>query len=110
MALVPGRRNSISCTSAIVFRFRILTTATALISIVDILRTKGICAEYTVDKYFEVIERVKQELEKGKQYFKTLPNFKFIEFYFATFSGKKYASSWQGDKQQVLSCKKGYAL
>ena len=57
-----------------------------LISIVDILGTKGIWTEYTVDRYFEVIERVKQELEKGKQYFKTLPNSEFIEFDFATFS------------------------
>lgn len=57
-----------------------------LISIVDILGTKGIWTETSVDKYFEVIERVKQELEKGKEYFKTLPNSQFIEFEFATFS------------------------
>ncbi|HRH49566.1 MAG TPA: hypothetical protein PLP23_12500 [Panacibacter sp.] len=57
-----------------------------LISIVDILGTKGIWTEQSVDKYFEVIENVKNQLESAKKYFNTLPNSQFIEFDFATFS------------------------
>lgn len=57
-----------------------------LISVVDILGTKGIWTELSVEKYFEVIERVKGNLENSKNYFNSLPNSKFIEFDFATFS------------------------
>lgn len=42
-----------------------------LICILDILGTKGIWSEITIDKYFQSVEEVENQLQKAKEYFKS---------------------------------------
>lgn len=57
-----------------------------LISIVDILGTKGLWTEQIVDKYFEGIKSINEQFFDLKNYHKTLPNNEYLEIDFSTFS------------------------
>ncbi len=57
-----------------------------LISIVDILGTKGIWTEQSVEKYFDVISYINGKLTDVIKYYKTLPNTEYLEIDFVSFS------------------------
>lgn len=57
-----------------------------VICILDILGTKGIWTEQSVDKYFEVIEEVEKSLDAGKAHLRSLVPEGTLEFDYTTFS------------------------
>ena len=57
-----------------------------VIAILDILGTKGIWTEQSIDKYFHVIDKVEKDLNFWKNHFDSLTKKKPFEFDFVTFS------------------------